>query len=302
MTYHSAQLKLEKRFSKDLFFLGSYTYSHSIDDVTFSELDSVGIQNIFDIAQNRGNSDWDIRHRLPFSYLYNLPFGHGQAFLGNAGRIANAILGGWQTSGLLILSSGQPFTVVNGSPIPGFDSRPDLIGDPFAPSTDCPQTRTPQCWFSPAAFEALSGPGNEGRNLFRAPGYRNFDLGLIKVIPLSERIRLQFRSEFFNLANAPHFATPVNKLSDPNVGQLTHTRNSTNFGSSATTYGNRVIQAGLEAGVLNCPFHSVVGAEVNECQRILHNGLLRTREKSPFSKSTRVDVVTVRVRAFRTLA
>src|SRR6266567_4737130 len=103
MTYHSGQLKLEKRFSKNLFFLGSYSYSHSIDDVTSSELDSVGIQNIFDIAQNRGNSDWDIRQRLASSYLYNLPLGHGQAILGNAGGIANAILGGWQTSGLLIV-------------------------------------------------------------------------------------------------------------------------------------------------------------------------------------------------------
>jgi outer membrane receptor protein involved in Fe transport len=256
MTYHSGQLKLEKRFSNNLFFLGSYTYSHSIDDVTSSELDAVGVQNIFDIRQNRGNSDWDIRHRLAFSYLYNLPFGRGQFFLGNADGITNAILGGWQTSGLLVLSSGQPFTVVDGSTIPGGDARPDLVGDPFAPGPSCPQPGTPECWFNPAAFQPRhldpndpSSPvvaGNEGRNSLRAPGYRNFDLGLIKIIPLTESTRLQFRGEFFNLSNTPHFAIPANGLNDPNVGQLTHTRNSTNFGSSATSYGNRIIQLALK--------------------------------------------------------
>jgi outer membrane receptor protein involved in Fe transport len=254
MNYHSAQLKLEKRFSKNLFFLGAYTYSHSIDDVTSSELDAVGVQNVFDIRQNRGSSDWDIRHRLAFSYLYNLPFGHGQTFLGPARGIANAILGGWQTSGLLALSSGQPFTVVDGISIPGGDARPDMVSDPFAPGPGCAHTRTPQCWFNPAAFRLVPDPnnsssalpGNEGRNILRAPSYKNFDLGLIKVFPLTERTRLQFRAEFFNLSNTPHFAIPANALNDPNAGQLTHTRNSTNYGSSATSYGNRVIQFALK--------------------------------------------------------
>jgi outer membrane receptor protein involved in Fe transport len=256
MNYHSGQLKVEKRFSKNLFFLGAYTYSHAIDDVTSSELDAVGVQNIFDIRDNRGSSDWDIRHRVAFSYLYNLPIGRGQAFLADVGRIANAILGGWQTSGLLVLSSGQPFTVTDGSKVPGFDARPDIIADPFAPSTTCPQTRTPQCWFNPKAFQAvhlvkgdLSSPlvaGNEGRNILRGPSYGNLDFALIKSFSLTESARLQFRSEFFNLTNTPHFALPANALTDLQVGKLTHTRNSTNYGSSATSYGNRMIQFALK--------------------------------------------------------
>lgn len=188
MSYHSAQMKVEKRFSKNLFFLGAYTYSHAIDDVTSSELDTNAVQNIFDIRQNRGNSDWDIRHRLAFSYLYNLPFGRGQTFLGDLGGVANTILGGWQTSGLLVLSSGQPFTVVDGIKIIGGDARPNLVGDPFASGPGCAQTRTPQCWFNPAAFAMVPDPndptaalpGNEVRNTLRAPPYRNFDLALIK--------------------------------------------------------------------------------------------------------------------------
>ena len=111
----------------------------------------------------------------------------------------------------------QPFTVVDGISIPGGEARPDLGGDPFAPGTNCPETRTPQSWFNPAAFRKVPDPnnpssalpGNEGRNILRAPSYRNFDLGLINVIPLTERIRLQFRGNFFNLSNTPHFAIPL---------------------------------------------------------------------------------------------
>ena len=251
MSYHSAQFKVEKRFSKNFFFLGSYTYSHSIDNVGSTELDNLGIQNIFNIAQNRGNSDWDIRHRFALSYIYDLPFGHGQRFFGSARGLTKAILGGWQSTGLLVLSSGQPFTVVDGSSIPGGDARPNVVSDPFAPGPGCPKTRTPQCWFNPAAFAPNTGPGgllagNEGRNILRAPAYRNFDLGMIKSIPLTERTRLQFRGEFFNLTNTPHFAIPVRKLTDPQVGLLTHTRNSVNYGSTATSYGNRMIQLALK--------------------------------------------------------
>src|SRR5262249_51461557 len=122
------------------------------------------------------------------------------------------------------------------------------------------QTGTPGCWFNSAAFAlacsvplnpdgSCSGtllPGTEGRNMFRAPDYKNFDLAMLKSFTLTERTHLQFRTEFFNLTNTPHFAIPVTALSDPNVGQLTHTRNSTNYGSSATSYGNRMIQFALK--------------------------------------------------------
>jgi hypothetical protein len=72
--------------------------------------------------------------------------------------------------------------------------------------------------------------------------YGNFDLGLIKFFPIHEQIRLQFRTEFFNLTNTPHFALPVRGMNDPSFSKITHTRNPLNFGSTASSYANRMIQ------------------------------------------------------------
>jgi hypothetical protein len=80
----------------------------------------------------------------------------------------------------------------------------------------------------------------------RGPSYTNFDLGLIKLFPIHERVRLQFRMELFNLTNTPHFALPVRSMSDPSFGRITHTRNPLNFGSTATSYANRMIQFALK--------------------------------------------------------
>ena len=88
--------------------------------------------------------------------------------------------------------------------------------------------------------------GNAGRNIIRGPGYVNFDLGLTKIIPIKNDVRLQLRVEAFNLTNTPHFAMPVLRMSDKAFGKITHTRNSTNFGSTATSYANRMIQLAMK--------------------------------------------------------
>jgi hypothetical protein len=71
-------------------------------------------------------------------------------------------------------------------------------------------------------------------------------MGFIKLIPINDRVHLQFRTEIFNLTNTPHFALPVLKMSDPAFGRITHTRNPTNFGSTATSFANRMIQFALK--------------------------------------------------------
>ncbi len=253
LAYHSGQFKLERRFGDRLFFLASYTWSKAIDNVGSSLARASangGVQNVFDPKLNRAVADYDVPHRLAFSYVYVLPFGKGQRWL-SAGRPAlNAALGNWQITGLFITSSGAPGTVVvaDNDNIPGGRARPNLIRNPNLPSSE----RSVDRWFDTGAFVANRDskgnllPGSAGRNIFRGPGYTNFDLGLAKFFPITERFRLQFRAEFFNLTNTPHFALPVRTMNDPAFGQITHTRNPANFGSTATSYANRQIQLALK--------------------------------------------------------
>jgi carboxypeptidase family protein/TonB-dependent receptor-like protein len=250
--YHSGQFKLEKRFSEGVFVLASYTWSNSIDTVSsalFSSEVTGGVQNIFDVRQNRGPSDWDVPHRFSLAYVYDLPYGKGRRFGADGRGLLSALLGNWQMSGLFMARSGTPGTVTVGGTIPGGNARPNLLHDPTLPSSE----RSPDRWFDTTAFVANYAPdgrtllaGNAGRNIIRGPGYVNFDLGVVKFIPIKNDVRLQLRAEVFNLTNTPHFAMPVLNMSDKAFGKITHTRNSTNFGSSATSFANRMIQLAVK--------------------------------------------------------
>ncbi len=249
--YHSGQFKLEKRFSKGLFLLASYTWSKSIDTVSSAMFRSEvtgGVQNIFDPKSNRGPSDWDVPHRFSLSYLWDVPFGKNRRFGSEASPLLQGLFGDWQVTGLFVARSGSPGTVTVGSSIPGGNARPNVLFDPNLPKSE----RTPERWFDTTAFEENRAPdgtllaGNAGRNIIRGPGYVNLDLGFIKLIPINDRVRLQFRTEIFNLTNTPHFALPELRMSDPAFGRITHTRNPTNFGSTATSFANRMIQFALK--------------------------------------------------------
>ena len=152
-------------------------------------------------------------------------------------------------TGIFAARSGSPGTVTVGGSVPGGDARPDVLHDPNLPSSE----RSVERWFDTTAFVpnyAADGrtllAGNAGRNIIRGPGYVNFDLGLTKFIPIKNDVRLQLRVEAFNLTNTPHFAMPVLRMSDKAFGKITHTRNSTNFGSTATSYANRMIQLAMK--------------------------------------------------------
>jgi Carboxypeptidase regulatory-like domain/TonB dependent receptor-like, beta-barrel/TonB-dependent Receptor Plug Domain len=245
-TYHSGQFKLERRFREGLFVLASYTWSKSIDTVSSALFDSDvtgGVQNVFDVSSNRGPSDWDVPHRFSLSYVWDIPYDKGGK------GFAHALLGNWQMTGVFVARSGMPGTVTVGGSIPGGDARPNVLHDPTLPSSE----RSVDHWFDTSAFVpnyAADGKtllaGNAGRNIIRGPGYVNLDLGLVKFIPLKNDLRLQLRVEAFNLTNTPHFALPVLKMSDKAFGKITHTRNSTNFGSTATSYANRMIQLAVK--------------------------------------------------------
>jgi hypothetical protein len=105
-----------------------------------------------------------------------------------------------------------------------YSSRPNIIGDPN--SGTCAGSdaavRTPQCWFNTGAFQqAQTGQfGSVGRNTLNGPAYQQWDFSVLKMIPIRERMNLQFRAEFFNIFNNVNFELPNNDISSPNFGQI----------------------------------------------------------------------------------
>jgi outer membrane receptor protein involved in Fe transport len=235
-SYNALEASLRKRFSHGLSFLASYTWSHSIDDVSsFNITGSASqpvagendlAQNPFNLAAERGPSMFDARHRFVLSYQWSLPFlQHSSAWYAK-------VLGNWQLNGIMTAMSGGPFTVFDSNDvslqgqapeISGFSSnRPNVIGNPNS------GPRTTAEWFNTSAFQQLQPDplgrfevfGNEGRNAVRGPGYVNWDLSAFKNIRLTETKELQFRGELFNVLNHTNFRLPVSDIESPTFGQI----------------------------------------------------------------------------------
>ncbi len=228
--YNSLQTKLTKRFSHGLTFLAAYTLSHSIDEEEGNEGFSGGVGNTS--AQNdnnrrgdRGRSYTDIRHRFVYSYIWQLPVGSGRRFL-NRGGWVDQVLGGWEFSGIVSFQSGFPISVQSSQDFSNTNStnaRPDRI---------CNGTghKMVNSWFDTSCFSltALQASlangtprfGNSGRNILDDPGLNNWDVALLKNFSLSERFKLQFRAESYNLFNQAHFGHPNTVIGTSTAGQI----------------------------------------------------------------------------------
>lgn len=219
--YHAFQFSAEKRLTHGLNGLLSYTWGHSIDTVGQNfggGADGPLPQDPRNRRADRGNSPFDIRHRLTIAWNYSLPIGKGRKWLGNGGPAAYA-LGGWQVNGINTFQTGLPFTPTLNSPTvnTGTGSRPNRIGEGTVSNP------TVEKWFDPAAFTtpAQFTFGNSGRNILYGPGRVNFDFSVFKEFPLTERLKLQFRTEFFNMFNTPQFDLPIAAIGAGNAGTIT---------------------------------------------------------------------------------
>jgi len=219
-SYESLQAQLERRFSHGLSLLAAYTYAHSIDNGSSQvDLGVAAPQNALNFKTERGNSNFDIRHRLVVSSVYELPFGKGKPFL-NSSRIAGLLIGGWQLTGIFSAQTGLPFTpVLSFDPTnTGTTARPNRIASGALPSGQ----QGPQSWFDSSAFPSPAAYtfGNSGRNILNGPGFHNIDLGLSRFITLTERWNLEFRAEAFNLFNTPEFSLPNATLGVATTGTI----------------------------------------------------------------------------------
>lgn len=227
--FHALQMKLEKRFSRGLSFLVSYTRSKLIDEASsvFDATILTGPVANFPVADSfnrkleRGVSTGDIPNVFVASFTYDLPFGRGKLI--NPGGVIGAMIGGWEIAGVVSLQSGVPLAVrqaTNFNAFAGFGvQRPNLVGEPELTSSQ----RTAARFFNTQAF-AIAPQftlGSSSRNPVRGPAYRNVDVALIKRAPIRETVNLEFRAEVFNLTNTPPLGAPNVVAGTPGFGSIT---------------------------------------------------------------------------------
>ncbi|MGA2888814.1 MAG: carboxypeptidase regulatory-like domain-containing protein [Terracidiphilus sp.] len=257
--YNSLQAKLERRFSNGLSFLGSYTWSHNLDD-SREPLPSSGdggdrMYNVFGLRFDYANSPFDTRERFIFTGTYELPFGLGRKYL-NQNKVLDVVAGGWNSTLLFRTQDGNPFTVGSNTPTVGgifVAAFPTKTGNPFKgggtpnasnpsttnPPTTCPaKVRTRANWYNPCAFTdpplassvtaPITGAANirpflgSPRSQISGPGYERIDMTMTKNFTTYEKQYLQFRADVFNLFNTPSWGAPSNQSTNLiNGGQIT---------------------------------------------------------------------------------
>lgn len=214
-SYHSLQLKAEKRLSRGLMFLSAFTYGKAINDQPEICCNGPWPQNSYNLKAEKGLADFDNRLRWVSSFDYELPLGKGRRYLNNS-RAGDLILGGWHVGGIFTFRSGFPF-----SPLMGYD--PSNTGSNGLTRTDriangnfSAGRRTPYLWFDINAFPVPNGYafGNAGKNILDGPGGKTADMSIRKMFNLTERTNLEFRAEAFNAFNHAVFAQPDNYITD----------------------------------------------------------------------------------------
>jgi Carboxypeptidase regulatory-like domain len=228
-SYNALQAKLEKRLSRGLAFLISYTRSKLIDDagqvfdasIQTGPVGNFPVADSFNRALERDVSTGDIPNVFVTSFTYELPVGKGRLF--NLQGVADKLLGGWSVNGTIQLQSGLTFAVTqitNFNAFAGFGTqRPNILRNPTLPADQ----RTTGRWFDTSAFAVAPQftLGNASRNPVRGPGYRTADIAFIKRTYFGEVTNFEFRTEIFNLTNTPPLGNPNGVVGNAAFGTIT---------------------------------------------------------------------------------
>jgi hypothetical protein len=225
--YDALQLNVEKRFGKGFSVLANYSWSKMLDNASGA--------NPITRRLEHAVSNINIPQNFKFSGIYQEPRLRLTGF-------ADKLLNGWEVNSILTRQSGFPFTVTSGidNSLTGVGSdRADVVGSESAQlSYSRPHGAEILQWFDTSKFtkNAVGTFGSVGRNTLRGPRFFNTDIGLMKGATIRERIKLQFRAEFFNLFNNVNFTLPNATISSAQVGQIT----------SVIADSERIIQFGLK--------------------------------------------------------
>jgi len=220
-SYNALEVDVRRSLSNGLAFRANYTYSRNLDDGSAWNTSVSANTPAFVEYPNNPALDWgpaatDIRNLASINASYDLPFGKNHILFASSGHIVNSAVSGWTLSGIAALESGFPFSPQLGyNPTGSGDSRnpvrpnvnPAFTGALYTNGSTAQRVAQ---YFNPAAFSApaYGTVGNLGRDTLTGPGYNDLDLSLAKTTQLSERVRLQFRSEFFNVLNHTNLGTP----------------------------------------------------------------------------------------------
>ena len=230
-SFESMQLSY-KKVTGDLSLTLAYTLSKYITNSDSFEAGflgpSVGYQNNVTFAGEKSLSAEDVTHKAVVGWVYELPFGRGKRFGAGMNPVLDKIVGGWELGGIMTMASGFPigrnFNTPDLTGAFGGSNRSDLIGNPCLSSGRDRGAEISQ-WVNPSAF-AHPAPFTFGTTPRLLPGCRidgikNFDLSIIKHIPIKESVRAEFRAEFFNAFNRPQFMAPNMTFGSGSFGQVT---------------------------------------------------------------------------------
>jgi hypothetical protein len=233
--YYAFYFRAERRFSKGLSALASYTWSRSEDNLIgqssagASQIVAVtGPQNAYNLNGEWSLSTFDSPNRFSTAITYELPFGKGKTFLRN-NRILDYAVGGWSFNAFAVAQSGYPLNVTqtnNNSVIGASVQRPNATG--VAPGTSGSAEDRLNGWLNPAAFSSAPAFtfGNTSRFLnVRGPQLFNLDFSVFKTFSIKERVKAQFRAEALNATNTPYFSTPNTNISSSTFGVITSQAN-----------------------------------------------------------------------------
>ncbi|MBI2685666.1 MAG: TonB-dependent receptor [Acidobacteria bacterium] len=219
-SYHSLQLKSERRFSKGLSYVAAFTFAKLINTGENGYRDPLNNRNL-----DRGISLDSSPFRFTFAPVYELPFGRGRQF-DIKNRVVDAVAGGWELTAIGTIQAGFPLNPGNSIDTCNCGSAvyPNVSGNPNMDTGE----RTVNKWFR---TEVFSSPaqwtiGNAGRGAIWGPGLRSLDFTISKYFSVTERIRLQYRAEAYNLSNSPYFANPNVTVGAGTFGRITAVSNS----------------------------------------------------------------------------
>ncbi len=242
--YEGLNLGIEKRYSKGLLFKFNYTFSRMMDNVdsrnelaAFPGIDA--FTNYYNQKNDWGLSGNDVRHRVVFSTIYELPFGRGRAF-GTGNKILDSVAGGWSVGAVMEARTGTPLSPVmlnNTTNSFSDGERPNVVGFWQLPAGRTTGQQVAE-WFNTAAFAAPPAYvfGDAGRTFGTGPGLFTLDSSLLKDFKVAERFVLQVRLEALNVTNHPNFANPNTQFGSAAFGQIT---------SEVAGNQSRILQAGM---------------------------------------------------------